>query len=203
MLAGRGRVDEAIAHYREALELKPDYGLAHYNLGIAIASRGRVDEAVAHYEEALKIVPNDVNIRRSLEAAQSEQEKILTALARRRELLRTNPKDATLLNNTAWLLATDPNASVRNGPEAVELARRAVKLSDGNRAEILATLAAAYAEAGRFADAVQTAHKALDLATQQNKRALAESTRAKIRLYEAGAPFRESASSLAKTSVQP
>jgi Flp pilus assembly protein TadD len=131
------------------------------------------------------------------------RERILTALAERRELLRSRPKDATLLNDTAWLLATAPNASARNGPEAVELAQRAVELSDGKRPEILETLAAAYAEAGRFPEAVQTARKAVELATQQNKQALAESIQAKIRLYEAGAPFHESPSSPAKTSIRP
>ncbi len=98
-----------------------------------------------------------VNIRRNLEIALSNQKKILTALAQRRELLRSRPKDLTLLNDTAWLLATAPYESVRNGPEAVDLAQRAIKLSDGKNPVILDTLAAAYAEAGRFAEAVQTA----------------------------------------------
>ena len=101
------------------------------------------------------------------------------------------------------MLATDPNISLRNGPEAVELAQRAIELTDGKSPAILATLAAAYAEAGRFADAVQTAHKALDLAAQQNEPALAESIQAKIHLYEAGRPFRESRSAFAKTALHP
>ena len=105
-----------------------------------------------------------------------------------------------LLNDTAWLLATNPNVSVRNGREAVELAQRAVKLSGGREPAILGTLAAAYAETGRFTEAVQTARKAVDLARQQNQQALAESIQAKIRLYEAGKAFRESPSSPAKTS---
>ena len=58
---------------------------------------------------------------------------------------------------------------------------------------ILGTLAAAYAEAGRFPEALQTARQALDLATQQNKQSLAKSIRAQIRLYESGTPYRESA----------
>ena len=106
-------------------------------------------------------------------------------------MLRLRPNDAALLNDTAWIWRPIPNASVRNGTEAVELAERAVKLSGGHEPAILGTLAAAYAEAGRFPEAVQTAHKALDLARQQNKQALAESIQAKIRLYEAGKPFHE------------
>ena len=98
------------------------------------------------------------------------------------------------MNNLAWLLATCPEASVRNGAEAVELARRAVQLSGGREPAILGTLAAAYAEAGRFPEAVQTARKALKLATQQNQHATAEAIQAKIPLYEAGTPFRQTLS---------
>ncbi len=112
-------------------------------------------------------------------------------LAERRKLLRSHPTDVSLLNDTAWMLATNPNASIRNGAEAVELAERAVQLSDGREPAIMGTLAAAYAEAGKFPEAVQTGRKALELATQQNKQSLAESIKAKIPLYEAGTPFRE------------
>ena len=90
-------------------------------------------------------------------------------------------------------MATSPLASLRNGEEAVEIARRADQLSGGREPAILGTLAAAYAEAGRFSEALQTARKALDLAAQQNKQPLAKSIRAQIRLYESGRPYRESA----------
>ena len=108
--------------------------------------------------------------------------------------MRVQPNDAALLNNTAWVLATNPNASVRNGTEAVELAERALKLSGGNEPAILGTLAAAYAEAGRFAEALATAHKALELAKRRNNQALADILRARIALYEAGKPYYESPS---------
>ena len=121
----------------------------------------------------------------------SERERILKTLAKRREAMRLQPNDAALLNDTAWMLATNPNASVRNGTEAVELAERALKLSGGNEPAILGTLAAAYAEAGRFPEAAATARKALELARQQNKRALADALRARIALYEAGKPYHE------------
>ena len=115
--------------------------------------------------------------------------------------MRLQPNDAALPNDTAWMLATNPNASVRNGTEAIELAERALRLSGGNEPAILGTLAAAYAEAGRFPEAAAAARKALELATQQNKRALADALRARLALYEAGRPFHEtpfSAPSLSK-----
>jgi Flp pilus assembly protein TadD len=107
------------------------------------------------------------------------------------------------LNNLAWIRATSEDARLRDGPEAVRLAQRACQLAGQRETNALRTLAAAYAEAGRFAEAVQTARQALELARQQNKLSLAESMRAGIRLYEARKPFRESPSSPSKTSIQP
>ena len=202
-LAGRGQIDEAIAQYQKAMEIKPDYAEAHNNLGSALAVRGQIDEAIAHYQKALEIKPDDADARQNCDVALARRKSILHGLAERRELIRSRPSDTALLNDTAWILATNPNASVRNGTEAVALAERAVKLSGGREPVILDTLAAAYAEAGRFSEAVETAHKALDLARQQNKQALAESIQAKIRLYEAGTPFHELQASPAKTSIRP
>ncbi len=82
-----------------------------------------------------------------------------------REALRLQPDDVDALDQLAWALATSPEASIRNGPEAVALARRAVQLGDGRDADLLATLAAAYAEAGRFSEAVETAERAISLAS--------------------------------------
>jgi Flp pilus assembly protein TadD len=190
-LATQGRSDEAIAEYRKALQIRPDSVEAHSTLGIALFDLGRLDEAVAHFRRVLEIKPGYDGVRHILSVALSRREEILAALAQRRDRLRLNPNDVTLLNDTAWLLATNPNVSIRNGQQAVELAQRAVDLSGGQEPAILSTLAAACAEAGRFPEAVPTARKALELAKRQNKPALAESIQAKLSLYEAGTPFRE------------
>ncbi len=118
-------------------------------------------------------------------------------------MLRARPDDIALLNDTAWVLATNPNASIRNGAEAVELAERAVRLSDGQEPAVMGTLAAAYAEASRFPEAVQTARKALDLATQQNKQPLAKSIKAEMALYDSQRPCRETQPSAAPHSDHP
>lgn len=190
-LAGRGQVDEAIAHYQKALEIQPDHVQARHNLGVALAGDGRFDEAIVHFQKVLEISPDKAGAPRNLAAALARREEILKAVAERRDALRTRANDVALLNDTAWMLATNPNASVRNGKDAVELAQRAVQLSGGKEPAILGTLAAAYAEAGRFPEAVATARKALQRATQEDKQALAESMQAKIRIYESGSAFRE------------
>ena len=106
-------------------------------------------------------------------------------------MLRSRPNDPAFLKDIAWLLATNPNASIRNGTDAVRFAQRAVRLSGGQDPAILDALAAAYAETGQFAEAVQTARSARELAAQQNNQPLAESLKVKISLYQAGTRFRE------------
>ncbi len=202
-LAIRGQFDEAMPHFRKALEISPDLADAHNNLGIALASRGQIDEAMVHYRKALEAEPDYAKARNNLDLAQSRREEIRKALAGRRELLRSRPDDVTLLNDTAWVLATNPNASIRNGAEAVELAQRAEQLSEGREPAILGTLAAAYAEAGRFSEATAIARTALQRAIQQNAQPLAESLRAQIAMYEASTPFRDTLQPLPPPSTRP
>ena len=111
-----------------------------------------------------------------------------------RKDLEIRPRHAEAHNNLAWLLATCPVASLRNGAKAVQHALRANKLSGGKQPDILDTLAAAYAEAGRFPEALAAARAALELATQRNNRPLADALRAQIARYEAGQPFRQTPS---------
>ena len=190
-LVKAGRVDEALAEYRKLLEIKPDYAEAHNNYGVLLGKDGRLDEAIAQFKRSLELKPDYADARDNLDVIESQRGELVRALAERRKLLRSRPDDVNLLDGVAWVLATVPNDSIRDGASAVEFAQRAEELTSGREPAILDTLAAAYAEAGRFAEAVQTARKALELAEQQGKRPLAESIKAKIRLYEAGRPFRE------------
>jgi tetratricopeptide (TPR) repeat protein len=109
-----------------------------------------------------------------------------------REVLRREPDDFTVLNQAAWVKATSPDAALRNGAAAVELATNAVRLS-GGRPEFLDTLSAAYAEAGNYPEAIATAERALRLAVAAAKPKLAEGLNARLTLYRKGAPFREGA----------
>jgi Flp pilus assembly protein TadD len=187
----RGQIDEAIAHYGKALEINPNDALAHCNLGVMLARNGSVDEAMDHFQQTLKIKPDYPGARANLGIVESRREELLKALAKRRELLRSRPDDVALLNETAWLLATNPNKSIRNGPEAVKLAQRAVRLSDARQPAVLGTLAAAYAETGQFTDAVRTAQQALALASTENKVALVDALGEQLKLYRVGSPYRQ------------
>jgi protein O-mannosyl-transferase len=190
-LCGHGRVDEAITHFEAALKIKPDHAEAHNNLGSALMRRGRIDEATSHFRKALELKPDYADARYNLGVAVYRQGKVPEAVADWRELIRLQPDYAAGYNQLAWVLASNPEASVRDGTRAVELAQRAVTLSGGRDPSYLDTLAAAYAEAGRFPEAVQTARSALELAAEQHKHSLAESIKARISRYKAGTPFRE------------
>ena len=191
VLAQQGKLDEAIIHLQNAVEVNPEHGDAQGNLGAVLLQKGRFHKAIAHLQKALEVNPRQAQNRLNLGTAFYLQGKTPEALAHWREGLRVDPNHLALLSQTAWVLATCPEASVRNGAEAVELAKRAVQLSGGKDPAVLDTLAAAYAETGRFAQAVETIRQALALATQQNEHPLIEGLKARMALYEAKTPYRE------------
>jgi protein O-mannosyl-transferase len=190
-LARLSRYDEAIGHYREAIRLSPDFDLAHCNLGTVLADSGQYDEAIDRFQAALKIEPHNTLAREELDRTLAEGEQLRRSLDKQRAAIRASPANAALLNDFAWMLATNPNASIRNGAEAVELAERAAKLSDEREPAILGTLAAAYAETGQFVAAIKTVERAVVLATARGDTALADELRMRIKLYRAGSPYRE------------
>jgi hypothetical protein len=103
-----------------------------------------------------------------------------------------------LLNNLAWLLATCPDASVRNGARAVELAQQAERLSGGQDPSMLGTLAAAYAEAGRFPEAIAAAQEVCVRASVSRDQALLEKNQRLLELYRRGQPYHEPAAAANK-----
>ena len=190
-LVNRGQVDEAIALYRKALEVDSDDAELHFNLATTLADRGEVDDAIAHYRKAVEISPDYAAAHNNLGLILGGRGQVDEAIGHFRKALEVNPDFADALNNLAWILATSPVAARRDGATAVALAARAVRLSNGQDMGTLDTLAAAYAEAGRFPEAAQTARRAVALAEQQNQQTLIAPIQAKIRLYEAGKPFRD------------
>ncbi len=185
------RTDEALAEFKTALRLKPNYEVACYNLGLALLRKGRLDEAQAQFQQAVDLKPDYAGAHNNLANIFLRQGKPREALAHYQLAARFRPKNADIANNLAWLLATCPDASLRNGPQAIELAQKAERLSSGQEPVYIATLAAAYAEAGQFSDAVFTAHRALQLASVQRNTALAQALSRQIALYQAGTPFRD------------
>jgi Flp pilus assembly protein TadD len=99
--------------------------------------------------------------------------------------------EVTVLNNLAWVLATCPDDSVRNGMQAIHFAERACHLTGFKQSEMVNTLAAAYAEAGRFPDATATARTAIELANAAGDAKAAASMHRLLAQYQEGKPWRE------------
>ena len=190
-LGMQGRLDEAIAQLQAALKLNPGFAYAHERLGRALLKQGQVDDAVAHFERAVQINPKLANAHSDLANLLLQKAQVEEAIAHYQAALEIQPANAGFLNNLAWVLATYPKPTVRNGPQAVALAQQAERLSRGNNPAILGTLAAAYAEARRFPEALATARRAFELATAQTNAAQAAVLQANIALYQSGSPLHE------------
>jgi cytochrome c-type biogenesis protein CcmH/NrfG len=150
-----------------------------------------MEEAVAHCRTTLQINPRSPNALGILAAIANGRGDATAAIAFWRRRLELQPDHVETLGLLAWDLATHPDAAVRKGTEAVALAHHAVQLSGARDPAVLDVLAAAYAETGRFPDAVATAGKALELAREQKNWALADVLRARMLVYRSGQPCRQ------------
>jgi tetratricopeptide (TPR) repeat protein len=112
------------------------------------------------------------------------------AVAELRIILDKPPENLDALNTLAWIEATHSDSTLRNAKEAVELAEKSAALRP-NDAQTFDTLAAAYAEGGRFKEAVETAKKARQAAEKTKNAALISEIDARLKLFEAGKPFRD------------
>jgi tetratricopeptide (TPR) repeat protein len=190
-LLQKGNVDEAIARYQQALQITPDNAKVHNNLGNALLQKGNVDEAIAQYQKALQIKPDYANARINRDSALLQKGRVDEAIAHCQKALQIEPDSPDVLNNLAWLLATCPDARIRDGVQAVKYAGRACELTHYGVTVLVGTLAAAYAEAGRYDDAIAAAQKACALATAAGELELLEKNRKLLDLYRAHQPYHE------------
>lgn len=186
------RVDEALPYSRTAVNLKPDNAEANANLGNILRYKQQPGEALVYYRKAADLQPDIASFHGSIANTLLEMGKIKEAVSRYETALKLDPSNGLLANNLAWILATCPTDSLRNGPKALELAQRAVQAIGDQDPTVLGTLAAAYAETGNFKQAVANEERAYGLIQSSGD---AESTAWHSQLlesYRAGEPYRES-----------
>jgi tetratricopeptide (TPR) repeat protein len=191
VLTRQGKLTEAISAYREALRISPGDVVTHNELGNVLASQGRLEEAGTEYQIALRLRPDFAEARYNLGGVLTAQGQAQAALAQYREVLRHRPDWPPALSRLAWLLATHKDPGVRNGAEAVRLAERLGQITGQQQAEAMDVLAAAYAEAGRFNDAVGAAQKAIELATAAGRQDLVRPIQERLKSYQAERPYHE------------
>jgi cytochrome c-type biogenesis protein CcmH/NrfG len=169
--------------------------VAHARLADVLLRRDRIDEAISHSEEALKIHPRYFPAHDTLASGLFRRGRVDEAVAHLKETLKIAPDDVYAQANLAWVLATSPDASLRDGTKAVELAKKLIErlghANDANAIEGLEILAAGYAETGRFSEAIETAQQALQLAIAQNNVALTKSLQSNIANYRRNLPLRD------------
>jgi tetratricopeptide (TPR) repeat protein len=190
-LARKGRSDDAMTHYDEAITLQPNYGDAYYNRGIVLFAKGRTEEAIADWTKALEMHPNDADAHTSLGNALLQRGSLREAIAHYATAMDLAPEDPHSRNNLAWVLATASDSSIRDGAKAVGFAEEAVQLSRGREPLFLRTLAAAYAESGRFTDAIAVAQQAANIANMQAKPDMAKRLNGDLVLFRGNLPLRE------------
>lgn len=191
ILSDQGKLDEAVAQYSEALRLQPDFAEAHSGLAMALARQGKNSDALAHFNETLRLKPNVAEAHFRLGMFLAGLQRTAEAISQYKETLRLKPDSINALNNLAWILATHEDAGLRNGAEAVRLAERACQLTGERQAFFVGTLAAAYAEAGRFPEAVAAGQRAVAVALAGGQKELAASNQRLLELYRGGKPFHE------------
>jgi protein O-mannosyl-transferase len=190
-LRSTGEPAAAIEHLQKAVEIDPWYAAANYDLAGLLVAQGQAVQAVPHLQRTLEMKPDHDGAHHSLAAILYQQGNAADAVRHWREAVRLKPGNSEYLSDLALVLATSPDREVRNGVEAVDLAKRAVDVSKGKAsANTVAILAAAYAETGNFAQAVATARQASELAIAQHQDALAEQLNDRIKLYQSGKPLR-------------
>jgi protein O-mannosyl-transferase len=187
----KGQLDDAISKLQAAIDLRPENAPAHDNLAKALLKKGQVAEAMDHYRKFLELEPANVEARNTLGTALIQQGHVREAIHQWQKALATQPENGNAASNLAWVFATCPEDSIRDGTRAAELGERALRISGGKIPMIYKVLAAAYAEIGRFADAVETAQRGAQLATGQGNPALAAELENNIALYQSGRPLRD------------
>ena len=200
-----GRADDGIAQFQQVLEREPDSVPGHLRLGRALQTKGRVEEAIRHYHQALRMEPQSehrASLRYALGTALKGLGRPREAIRHLEEALRLK-EDWYAPNALAWILATEADDALLNPRRAVELAQRAVELTQYNDPEMLDTLAASYAANGQFDQAIRTAQQALKGARDLHLRnlrggvalysvePLVKQIELRIQLYKQHQPFRE------------
>jgi tetratricopeptide (TPR) repeat protein len=188
---GQGKLDEAISLLQSAAELRPDNSPAHENLAKALLQKGQVTDALIHYRKLLELQPDNIEVHNIVGTVLTQQGRVREGVEEWQKVLAIQPDNGNAMSNLAWIFATSPDSSLRDAPKAVELAEQALRLSGGRIPILFRTLAAAYAESGRFAEAIQTAQRGIELANSQGNSGLATELQGNIALYQERQPLRD------------
>ena len=191
LAVAQGDYAAAAALALDAATKLPDDPLATHDAALWTLQAGHAEQAEQLCRRALRIRFANHALHFLLSKALAAQGQDAEALSHLRLAVQLKPDWSLALTDLAWVLATHSSASVRNGSEAVALAERACELTHYQQPQLIGTLAAAYAEAGRFEDAVRTAETAMQTATAVGLKEIAARNEALLKLYRDGKPYHD------------
>lgn len=184
----KGEFEKSITDLNEYILLNPTNDYAFKTRASDFDRLGKFDEAISNWSEGLRLNPNDANALAMRGFCYNNKEQFNEALKDYYKAIQIDPKNDSAWNNLGWQRATCPIASMRNGKEAVEAATKACDLSNWKKWTRVDTLAAAFAEAGDFQQAVKYQKQALDMSAKGNRQR--EAMQNRLSLYEKQQPFR-------------
>jgi len=188
-LIKKGHIEAALADLDKAISLNPAEAWFYAWRGSANSWTNDIEKALADFKRALELNPKEAGFYALRGSVYGKKHDYIKAAADFGQAILLNPGSPEACNNLAWLRATCPEASLRDGKEAVELATRACDQTGYKIQSLVDTLAAAYAETDDFENAVKYEKLSLGLisATPQNRPAMEE----RLALYEHRKPFRQ------------
>lgn len=190
-----GRAAEAVAEYEKALAIKPDLARGHLALGHALMRAGRLADAIAQFKIAVQLEPGHAHARNSLATAFAAKQQWGEAIRCWRETLEIDPNNVAAQSGLAWTLATAPDPTLRNGAAALAVAQHLFQTVDASDPALLRVLAAAYAEAGRFSEAIKTTERGIALAKSQHRADFAALLEGDLELLQSAQPLRDAGKS--------
>eukprot|EP00913_Durusdinium_trenchii_P010893 g10222.t1 len=182
-----GRLKAALHDLDRAVELAPKQWRTHYARGKILNDLKRFDEAVNCFDRVVELNPRYAWGYYYRGLTQSHRGRFKRARRDLEDAWRMGATISRIANSLAWLLATCPDESIRNGKLAVQLATRACKMTKWKSANCLGTLAAAHAENGDFESAVKWQKEAQRLYSPELKQRWAFL----LQLYKSGKPYRQ------------
>jgi tetratricopeptide (TPR) repeat protein len=189
ILQQQGRWEEAIAEFEVILQKAPARWDLRASLADCLVAVGQFAKAAKEYKTVLEGNPNNSEAWRRLGIALNSYGESNEARDAYREAVRLGPYRVEALNDLAWFLATDAHAELRDGAEAIKLAQKACALTGEREPRCFGTLDAAYAEAGDFKNAIATARRTIQLATDQKQPEIAAAGAKRLELYQASKPY--------------
>jgi tetratricopeptide (TPR) repeat protein len=191
LLLQKGNLAEGTRQLREAVRLRPNIAESQYNLALALNQQDQWSEAAGLFQKTAGSYSSDPKAHYEHAVALAHLKRTREAMSQYASALLLQPDFPDALDGLAWILSTDANPDFRNGPEAVKMAERACELTGRQDPVKLKTLAAAYAETGRFAEAINTVQSAKDLAAGAGRQELVNGCSLMLEHFQKSEPWRD------------